>query len=372
MRAVLLDVFTSQALSGNHSTLPEEDELKEMAERLGCSFEDPFEYYAPNSAEGRFLIKRCDSCGEAFWYPRALCPSSHSDRTVWEESPGEGVIYTYSVMWRSPSGPYAIGYVTLDEGPNMLTNFVDVAPDCLSIGMRVMDIVGEPLRIHKMAGSKGEYRENVEEMLRVVGRIYGDLGSYPEARRLLEDALAAEPDLVIGVLEGAAEYQLYRVGRPVRLSDGRIAVPNSGSHEVRLFDASGRFLRSVGRLGSGPGEFGEFSALRLCVLPDGDSAASTADEREYGVGRRRAVACARVAAVLARQGREVVSAGTDETGLEDWPVGFSPDVVNRTIRLDGEAFTIAGVMPPGFNVASPVSNSTSPSVRTSPRSVFSA
>lgn len=43
--------------------------------------------------------------------------------------------------------------------------------------------------------------------------------------------------------------------------------------------------------------------LGVCVLPDGDSAASTADEREYGVGRRRAVACARVAAVLARHPR---------------------------------------------------------------------
>ena len=39
--------------------------------------------------------------------------------------PGEGTIYTYTVMRRSPTGPYAIGYVTLDEGPSMLTNFVD-------------------------------------------------------------------------------------------------------------------------------------------------------------------------------------------------------------------------------------------------------
>jgi uncharacterized OB-fold protein len=89
------------------------------------------------AAEGKFLIKRCQACGEAHWYPRTLCPFCHSDRTVWEESPGEGVIYTYSVMRRSSSGPYAIGYVTLDEGPSLLTNFVDVAPDGLSIGMRV-------------------------------------------------------------------------------------------------------------------------------------------------------------------------------------------------------------------------------------------
>lgn len=89
------------------------------------------------AAEGKFMIKRCNDCGEAHWYPRALCPFCFSDKTVWEESPGEGVIYTYSVMHRSPSGPYAIGYVTLNEGPAVLTNFVDVAPDGLSIGQKV-------------------------------------------------------------------------------------------------------------------------------------------------------------------------------------------------------------------------------------------
>jgi len=86
--------------------------------------------------EGRFLIKRCTSCGEAHWYPRVLCPFCFSD-TVWEESPGEGVIYTYSVMHRSPTGPYAIGYVTLAEGPAVLTNFVGCDLSMLKIGMKV-------------------------------------------------------------------------------------------------------------------------------------------------------------------------------------------------------------------------------------------
>ena len=89
------------------------------------------------AAEGRFLIKRCTACGEAHWYPRALCPFCFSDETVWEESPGEGVIYSYSVMRRSPSGPFAIGYVTLNEGPAVLTNFLGVAPEALSIGQKV-------------------------------------------------------------------------------------------------------------------------------------------------------------------------------------------------------------------------------------------
>ena len=89
------------------------------------------------AAEGRFLLPRCVPCDQVFWYPRKTCPACLSTEVEWVESQGEGVIYTYSVMHRSPTGPYAIGYVTLDEGPQMLTNFVDVAPDGLSIGMPV-------------------------------------------------------------------------------------------------------------------------------------------------------------------------------------------------------------------------------------------
>jgi hypothetical protein len=89
------------------------------------------------AAEGRFLIKRCTACGEAHWYPRSICPSCHSDKTVWEESPGEGVVYSFSILRKSPSGPYALAYVTLTEGPNVLTNIVDVAPEDLKIGMTV-------------------------------------------------------------------------------------------------------------------------------------------------------------------------------------------------------------------------------------------
>jgi len=87
--------------------------------------------------EGRFLIKRCTACGEPHWYPRNICPFCHSSETVWEESKGEGEIYTFSVMRRNTQVPYAIGYVTLDEGVSLLTNFVDCDFDDLKIGQRV-------------------------------------------------------------------------------------------------------------------------------------------------------------------------------------------------------------------------------------------
>ena len=89
------------------------------------------------AGEGQLLVKHCTACGEYHHFPRSLCPFCFSDKTEWRNASGHGVIYSYSVMHRSPSGPYGIGYVTLDEGPAVLTNFVDVAPDGLSIGQRV-------------------------------------------------------------------------------------------------------------------------------------------------------------------------------------------------------------------------------------------
>ena len=87
--------------------------------------------------EGKFLIKRCNACGEPHWYPRTICPFCHSSDTSWQESKGEGVIYTFSVMRRNTQVPYAIGYVTLDEGVSLLTNFIDCDFDALKIGQRV-------------------------------------------------------------------------------------------------------------------------------------------------------------------------------------------------------------------------------------------
>ena len=87
--------------------------------------------------QGKFLIKRCNACGEPHWYPRTMCPFCHSTDTSWLESKGEGKIYTFSVMRRNTPVPYAIGYVTLDEGVSLLTNFVDCDFDALTIGQRV-------------------------------------------------------------------------------------------------------------------------------------------------------------------------------------------------------------------------------------------
>ncbi len=65
-----------------------------------------------------------------------------------------------------------------------------------------------------------------------------------------------EPPVVeLGVLEGQPAHQFSQVVGATRLSDGRIAVADGGSKELRFFDTNGRHLVSVGGPGEGPGEF---------------------------------------------------------------------------------------------------------------------
>ena len=89
------------------------------------------------AAQGRLAIKRCNDCKQPHYYPRALCPFCFSEDTEWLDAKGTGEIYSYSVMRRGVPVPYALAYVTLDEGPTMLTNIVDCDLDALAVGQRV-------------------------------------------------------------------------------------------------------------------------------------------------------------------------------------------------------------------------------------------
>ena len=89
------------------------------------------------AGKGVLKIKNCRACFRAHYYPRAICPHCGSDKTEWATSEGAGEIYSVSVMRRGEGAPFVVAYVTLDEGPAVLTNIVDCDPDSLAIGQRV-------------------------------------------------------------------------------------------------------------------------------------------------------------------------------------------------------------------------------------------
>jgi uncharacterized OB-fold protein len=85
--------------------------------------------------EQKLLYGFCPDSGEAHYYPRPLDPFSMSENVEYRTASGEGVIYAYSVT--RAKEPYVIAYVTLKEGPTMVTNIVDCDADALKVGMKV-------------------------------------------------------------------------------------------------------------------------------------------------------------------------------------------------------------------------------------------
>jgi uncharacterized OB-fold protein len=85
---------------------------------------------------GILMIPRCRNCEKTHWYPRPVCPRCFSDEIEWDAACGMGKIYSYTVMRRAKP-PYTLAYVTLDEGPTMMTRIVNCDFDSVKIGMRV-------------------------------------------------------------------------------------------------------------------------------------------------------------------------------------------------------------------------------------------
>tara|TARA_R110002020_G_scaffold109430_16_gene253183 strand:+ start:48910 stop:49299 length:390 start_codon:yes stop_codon:yes gene_type:complete len=111
-----------------------------IPETPGTNAENASFWEAAN--QKRFLIGGCTACGEPHFYPRSICPHCFSDATEWRESKGLGTIYSFSIMRRVPV-PYAIAYVTLDEGPVIMTNIVDCDLDKIAIDQRVSVVFHE-------------------------------------------------------------------------------------------------------------------------------------------------------------------------------------------------------------------------------------
>jgi len=86
--------------------------------------------------DGTLLLPRCQDTGKFFWYPRKISPFTLSQNVELIPASGKGVIYTYSVMRRADP-PYAIAFVTLEEGVTMMTNIVECDLDAIAIGQAV-------------------------------------------------------------------------------------------------------------------------------------------------------------------------------------------------------------------------------------------
>lgn len=95
-------------------------------------------------ARGELLLQRCSQCGAYRHPPSSVCPECLSDACTWETASGLGSVYTYSIV-RQALGkdwegrvPYVVAVIELDEGPKILSDVVNVAPEEVTIDMPVV------------------------------------------------------------------------------------------------------------------------------------------------------------------------------------------------------------------------------------------
>lgn len=94
-------------------------------------------------ARGELLLQRCAACGAYRHPPSPICPECLSDRQEWVRASGRGTVYTFVVVREARARgwdkmvPYVIAVIALEEGPRLLTDLVDIAPEAVTIGMPV-------------------------------------------------------------------------------------------------------------------------------------------------------------------------------------------------------------------------------------------
>ena len=97
--------------------------------------------YWDAAKDGKLLIRRCNACKRAYFYPRDFCPHCWSEDVAWEEASGRATLYTWSVVRRNDLPPwpervpYVAAIVDLEEGPRMMTNVEGCELEQLRIGM---------------------------------------------------------------------------------------------------------------------------------------------------------------------------------------------------------------------------------------------
>jgi uncharacterized OB-fold protein len=95
------------------------------------------------AAEHRLVVQRCAACRHTRLPPAPVCPKCRSSEADWQEVPGRGEVYTYTLVHRPIAAeqtlPFVVAVITLEDsgGVRIISNLVDVEADAVAIGMPV-------------------------------------------------------------------------------------------------------------------------------------------------------------------------------------------------------------------------------------------
>ncbi len=90
--------------------------------------------------QGNFLIQHCGACSKHVYFPRESCPHCGAVDLAWVAPSGYGTVYSVTTVRRKPDagGDYNVSLIDLDEGVRLMSRVVDLLPDAVHIGQRVI------------------------------------------------------------------------------------------------------------------------------------------------------------------------------------------------------------------------------------------
>ncbi len=99
---------------------------------------------------GELRIQRCTACDSLRHAPQPMCLKCRATDHEWALMSGRGEVYSY-VVTHQPTNPafrdktpFATVLIQLEEGPRLVSNLIDVAPDHIEIGLPV-EVVFHPV-----------------------------------------------------------------------------------------------------------------------------------------------------------------------------------------------------------------------------------
>jgi uncharacterized protein len=99
--------------------------------------------YWEGCRQHQLRIQRCCACGQYQFFPRLYCAKCFGQLIEWVNSSGRAKVLSFTIVRRPVSPafarevPYVVALVTLEEGPQMMTNIVECAPEDVRIDMPV-------------------------------------------------------------------------------------------------------------------------------------------------------------------------------------------------------------------------------------------
>jgi uncharacterized OB-fold protein len=117
-------------------------------ERMPNATTSPLATYISHLEKGELAYQFSPEANRAVFFPRVLCPFTGSDKLEWRISTGRGTVYATTVVYPAEGAPFNVALVDCDEGFRLMSRVEEIAPEQVTIGMRVK------FRVHRPGGEE--------------------------------------------------------------------------------------------------------------------------------------------------------------------------------------------------------------------------